>query len=76
MSDLLAIEEIEKRYDGNWVLLGDLVSEEGPRLLAARVLFASADRDAVYAKLGEMPTGGHYGFHYCGEIGKGLEFVL
>ena len=48
MTKILTIAEIEKRYDAEWVLVGDPVKDAWLRVRRGRVLAHSKDRDDVY----------------------------
>ena len=61
MDEILTIEEMEKKYAGYWVLIGDLVLDENRSVRAGRVVFHSTDRDEVYRKDAESPPG-HYAY--------------
>ncbi len=74
-SDVLPLNEIEKRYDGEWVLMDELVTDEGPVLRAGRVLFHSKDRDSVYQKAIESAPR-RFAVRYCGELPEDMEFIL
>ena len=45
--EVLTISEIEKRYDGEWVLVEDPELDQSNAVLTGKVLFHSRDRDAV-----------------------------
>jgi len=74
-SEMMTIEEMEKKYEGYWVLIGEPVVDDMQRLLAGRVLFHSTDRDEVYRKVGEYPPG-HYGYRSFVPWPKDMEFLL
>jgi hypothetical protein len=75
MSEMMTIEEMAKKYDGYWVLIGDPVTDDMQRVLAGRVLFHSTDRDEVYRKVTEYPPG-HYAYDCFIPIPKDTIFVL
>lgn len=54
MSEVLTIDEIRARHDGEWVLVGDPVQDEKLKVLAGTVLAHSKDRDEVYARAIEL----------------------
>jgi hypothetical protein len=54
MSDELTMAEIESRYDGEWVLIGDPVTNDKLEVLSGKVLFHSKDRDEVHRKAVEL----------------------
>lgn len=75
MSELITYAEIEKQYDGEWVLLGDTVTAKGPRILRGKVLWHSKDRDEVYRKAMELRPK-HAAVLFMGNPPKGMEFAL
>lgn len=54
MPDILSMSEIEKRYDGEWVLLDELQHGAHQSITAAHVLFHSKDRDELDRKALEL----------------------
>jgi len=75
VDEILTIDEMKARYAPDWVLIGDPVVDEGQRLLAGRVLFHSPDREAIYARMDELP-GDRFGVRFLGERPKDMVFVL
>lgn len=54
MDEVLTLEEIEKRFDGEWVLVGDPELTEMNEVIRGTVLAHSKDRDEVYHKALEL----------------------
>jgi hypothetical protein len=54
MAEVLTIDEIRARHDGEWVLVGDPVQDEKLKVLAGTVLAHSKNRDDVYARAVEL----------------------
>jgi hypothetical protein len=50
VEEILTIEEIRKRFDGEWVLVGDPELSDMQKVLSGKVLSHSKDRDEVYRK--------------------------
>ena len=50
MNQQMTIEEIEARFDSEWVLIEDPQTDEKLKVLGGRVLHHSRDRDEVYRK--------------------------
>jgi hypothetical protein len=48
MADYLTRAEIEARFAGDWVLVGDPQTDEALEIKGGRVLSHSKDRDEVY----------------------------
>ena len=57
MDQILTIEEIEARYAPDWVLIGELQTDESLAVLSGKVLFHDPDRDEVYRKAREFMPG-------------------
>ncbi len=47
MEAILSIDEIERTFRGEWVLLADPELDDHQRLLGGRLLFHDVDREAV-----------------------------
>jgi hypothetical protein len=45
MSDVLTMAEIERTYDGEWVLIGDPETDDSMRVIRGTVLYHNRDRD-------------------------------
>ena len=75
MNEVLTVPEIESRYDAEWVLLGDPVTNESLEVLSGTVLWHSKDRDEVYRKAIEIKPQ-QSAFLYTGRVGDGMEFAL
>ena len=54
MGDILTREEMEKRFDGEWVLVGDPELNETNEVLRGEVLWHNRDRDALYRRALEL----------------------
>ena len=57
MDQVLTMEEIEARYAPDWVLIGDLETNESHEVLSGKVLLHGPDRDELYRKAKEFPPG-------------------
>jgi len=75
MSEILTYDEIKNRYAPDWVLIGDVVTDEHLEVRTGRVLFHSPVRDEVYAKAIELKPG-YCAFRYLGGYPEGMEFLL
>jgi hypothetical protein len=47
MGEVMTMEEIERKHDQEWVLLGDTLIGDDDWVTAGRVLFDGKDRDAL-----------------------------
>lgn len=75
MPEAITYAENKKRYDGEWVLLGDAVTSKDVRILRGKVLWHSRDRDEVYRKAKELRPK-HAAVLFMGKPPKGMEFAL
>ena len=75
MNDVLTIEEIESRFDSEWVLIGDLKTGKAQRLVSGRVLAHSRNRDDVDRCLLTLRPK-HYAMWYTGRIPDDMAVVL
>jgi hypothetical protein len=57
MSDVLSKAEIESRFNSEWVLVEDPVTDEWLQVQSGKVLWHSKDRDEVYRKAAELRPG-------------------
>jgi hypothetical protein len=75
MVKIINIDEIKSRYDGEWVLIGDPVTDESLSVVRGNVLSHSRDRDEVYRKARELkPT--HSAILFFGHLPKDAAIVL
>jgi len=54
MSEVLTFEQMHKRYDSEWVLVGDPELTDMNEVIRGKVLCHSRDRDEVYRKAMEL----------------------
>jgi len=47
MNEVMTLAQIEKQFDGEWVLLEDPILDENKQVAGGRVLFHSKNRDEV-----------------------------
>ena len=75
MTEILNIDEIKSRHDGEWVLIGDPVTDESLSVIRGNVLSHSTDRNEVYRKARELkPT--HSAILFFGRLPKDAAIVL
>jgi hypothetical protein len=74
MHPILSLEEIERRFSGEWVLLADIESDPGPVFRRGRVIWHSADQDECWAKAAETTASG-IGVLYVGDWSADTEPV-
>ena len=51
MGEILTREEMEKRFDGEWVLVGDPELDDMNEVVRGEVLCHSTERDEVYGAM-------------------------
>ena len=54
MDEVLTIAQIEKRFDSEWVLVGEPQTDDSLEVRSGKVLWHSKDRDEVYRKAVEL----------------------
>ena len=54
MSEVMTFEQMQERYDSEWVLVGDPDLTDMNQVIRGTVLWHSEDRDEVYRKLLEL----------------------
>jgi hypothetical protein len=75
MAETLSIHEIQARYDGEWVLIGDPEVDASLNVQRGQVLWHSKDRDEVYRQARKLkPT--HCAFLFIGRLPEDMEIVL
>src|SRR5437879_3313974 len=75
MNDVLTIEEIESRFDSEWVLIGNPKTDKTQRVLSGRLLAHSCNRDDVdRCLLALRPR--HYAMWYTGKLPDDMAVVL
>ncbi len=58
MVEVLSFEEIQHRYDGEWVLVAYTALDENLRLISGEVVAHSQERDVVYEALSQRGSRG------------------
>jgi hypothetical protein len=75
MAERLTIEEINRRYPSEWILLGNPETDETFKLLSGEVLFHSKDRNTMYGHAAAVRPS-HFATHFTGKIPADIAFVL
>ena len=75
MSEVLTIEEIESRYESEWVLVEDPQTDETLDVRGGRVSCHSKDRDEVYRRAAALRPK-RFAVLYTGDIPEGTAVVL
>lgn len=55
ISEVLTFEEMQRRYDLEWVLIVELESDENMQVVRGQVLAHSPNRDEIYDVLSRFP---------------------
>ena len=75
MAEVLTIDEINKRFPDEWVLIGDPETDESLEIRSGKVLFHARDRDEMYEKALELrPT--RFATLYTGELPDDMDYAL
>lgn len=72
---LLSLSEIKKRFDSEWVLVGDPRTDEALNIKKGAVLYHSKDRDEIYRKARELRPK-HSAILYTGKLPDDAAVVL
>jgi hypothetical protein len=75
MNEEMTIEEIESRFESEWVLIEDPRTDEGLKVLGGRVLHHNRDRDEVYRKAVSLRPN-RSAIVYTGEIPEETAVIL
>ena len=74
-SQILTIEEMRYRYDGEWLLIAYKELDQQLKVLSGEVLAHSIDRDEVYAAL-PLGRGKDIAIECFAKIPEDLAFIL
>jgi hypothetical protein len=72
---VLTIEEIHQRYDGQWVLVAYQELDSQLQVISGEVLAHSPDRDEVYAAL-PLGRGKNIAIECFAKVPEDLAFIL
>ena len=75
MTEILSIEEIESRFDSEWILVEDPELDPHLKVLRGTVVWHSKDRDEVHQKLLELRPR-HPALFHTGRMPEGTAIVL
>jgi hypothetical protein len=75
MDEILTYDEIKARYAPDWVLIGDLVTDDKLEVVSGRVLFHSPDHDEVNCMAKELKPG-RFAVECLGTYPEGVEFLF
>jgi hypothetical protein len=75
MSEIMTFEEMKAQCDGEWVLVGDPVTDKQMHVLSGTLLCHSKDRAEVYRKGMELHPQSA-AILFFGKAADGMEFLL
>ena len=75
MSEVLTVEEIQSRYESEWVLVEDPQTDDNLEVRGGRVSCHSKDRDEVYRRAASLRPK-RFAVLYTGDIPEGTAVVL
>jgi hypothetical protein len=74
-NDILTIEDIDARYQDEWVLIGNPEVDEAGRVIRGEVLHHSPDRDEIYREA-QRTERTHIATHFAGELPHDMVRIL
>lgn len=74
MVELLSLNEIQSRFDGEWILMLEPETDESLSVKKGLVVFHSPDRDEVYRKAIELKA--RFAVLYTGSLPDNTAIVL
>ena len=75
MSEILTMEEIEKKYDGEWVLIEDVESNEQLEILRGKVTYHGKDKNELHRRAKKSESN-YIATRYIGKPDPNTEFLL
>jgi len=75
MEELMAMADIQARFDSEWVLLEDPQTADSLEVIGGKVLWHSRDRDEVYRKAQELAPR-HSAIVYTGSLSDEVVVIL
>jgi hypothetical protein len=75
MDDVMTMDEIERRFDAEWVLLDNLQTTDGSTVTAGRVVWHSPNRDEVWDKALEIQSNDIAVF-YIGDVPEDVAILI
>ncbi len=75
MNETLTMQEIEDRFPSQWVLIGELVTDDQLEILSGRVLGHGPDRESVEDKV-DVFRPKRFTVMYTGSMSNGRVHIL
>ena len=75
MNEILTMEEIERNFDGEWVLIEDVETDERLEVLRGKVVFHGKDKEQLHKRAMKSESD-HIATLYIGKPDPKMEFLL
>jgi len=75
MNEILTMEEIERKFDGEWVLIEDVETDEKLEVLRGKVTYHGKDKEELHQKAMKSKSD-HLATLYIGRPDPKMEFLL
>ena len=75
MDEVLTFDEMKARYAPDWILVGEIETDDKLRLLSGKVLFHGPNHDEVCLKATEHPPG-RYALRFLGTYAEDWTNIL
>jgi hypothetical protein len=75
MAEILTLDEMAKRYDGEWFLIAYTELDENLTVVRGEVLAHSPSQEEIYRAL-PLAQGKAVAFEYVGKVPEGLAFMV
>ena len=76
MGEVMTAEEINARFESEWVLVADPETEENLTVTRGKVLWHGKDKTKLHECIRELPTPFSIAVLYTGKLPKDQEFML
>lgn len=75
MSEILTMEEIENKYDGEWVLIEDVESNEQLEIIRGKITYHGKDKNELHRRAMKSKSK-HLASLFIGKPDPKMEFLL
>jgi hypothetical protein len=75
MNEILTMEEIERKFDGEWVLIEDVETDERLEVLRGKVAYHGKDKEQLDKRVIKSQSD-HIATLYIGKPDPKMEFLL
>lgn len=76
VGEFMTTEEIYARFDSEWVVLKDPVTNDNHEIKGGILVAHGKDRDEVYDKISDIPIPRRFATMYTGKIPTGTVVVI